>query len=410
MTHEGLKPMLLPSAETPRRADRWIALLRVAALVLAVASGSVLAQGADQDASGEEALDRVSLAALMIKDGHYGRALKALEQVDLKSGDVDFPRYYTLLGLAHLQRQAFESAEDALFNAIYMGQDDPVIYIYLAQAQFNLEAYRGTIASLEEAGAKADNRPRLWAMRAQAHWRLDQKNTAWEVLDEATQRFPDDPSFVRQQFYWLVELQLYQQASTIAEDFLEVTGQSASSYLAIGNTFRKSDRLEKARDFLELARLRYPDNTQIAVELASTYLDRGKTLIAAELFQQLAARQPKFAQEAAELFRRGGNLYRALALNARVVEPKTKYKQRMALLLALEDFEKAATLEDAFYRAGLLSNQDLRYALAYAHYRVGDYDAAEGHLQALTRSDLVRKAAELRKTISKCQGARWQCL
>jgi hypothetical protein len=58
----------------------------------------------------------------------------------------------------------------------------------------------------------------------------------------------------------------------------------------------------------------------------------------------------------------------------------------------------------------LLEDEDLRYAVAYALFKTGEFGAAEEHLSALNRPDLFRKAAELRRAIQDCVEDSWKCL
>ena len=51
-----------------------------------------------------------------------------------------------------------------------------------------------------------------------------------------------------------------------------------------------------------------------------------------------------------------------------------------ALLVELEDWELVAGLESGLTRAGLLADGSVRYALAYALFKSGDYAATERHL------------------------------
>ena len=97
-------------------------------------------------------------------------------------------------------------------------------------------------------------------------------------------------------------------------------------------------------------------------------------------------------------------------LNGQISDQKVKLRQRLALLLELQRYEQAAAMDDDLRRTGLMDDEDIRYALAYAVFKVGDFDNAEIHLQKLTRPDLFRKAAELRRAIQDCSEDAWQCL
>ena len=143
--------------------------------------------------------------------------------------------------------------------------------------------------------------------------------------------------------------------------------------------------------------------------LALTYVETEQPLAAADIFFNAAMSNPELIAEAAELYRRAGNLYRSLSLNAKIADPEKKLKQRLALLLELERFDQITAMEEAMTRAGLLAEEDLRYALAYAYFQVGDYLAAEGHLALLTRPDLFRKAVELRRAMEECAEESWRC-
>ena len=67
-----------------------------------------------------------------------------------------------------------------------------------------------------------------------------------------------------------------------------------------------------------------------------------------------------------------------LRANARILDQKVKLKQRVAILIDLERFEAVSALEPRLSRMELLDdNQELRYALAYALFQVGEHRRAE---------------------------------
>jgi hypothetical protein len=100
---------------------------------------------------------------------------------------------------------------------------------------------------------------------------------------------------------------------------------------------------------------------------------------------------------------------RALVLNARVPDAQRRLKQRVGLLVELKRYDQVAGMEEALYRAGLLADEDLRYALAYAHFHGGDFARAERHLAALKRPELFRKATELRRLMQECAESGGAC-
>jgi tetratricopeptide (TPR) repeat protein len=209
--------------------------------------------------------------------------------------------------------------------------------------------------------------------------------------------------------FYLIEAGLFQQAADLGRTYLGRAEPKAADYAAIGSALRQSKSYDEALLFLERARLQFPDDPAVAKALAQTWLERGETLAAAEILMQQAEHDPALLPEAAELFRRAGHAVRALAINARIPDQSRKLKQRVGLLVQLRRYEQVAGMEEALYRVGLLQDEDVRYALAYSHYKGGDFAAAEKHLQALTRPELFRKATELRRLMQDCADSRWAC-
>ena len=77
--------------------------------------------------------------------------------------------------------------------------------------------------------------------------------------------------------------------------------------------------------------------------------------------------------------------------------------------MALKQFERAANMESSLYRTGLLEDQDVRYALAYALFSSRRFSEATKHLDHLTNSELFRKGTELRRLMEVCKAEPWQC-
>ncbi|MMZ69804.1 hypothetical protein D1872_327140 [compost metagenome] len=82
----------------------------------------------------------------------------------------------------------------------------------------------------------------------------------------------------------------------------------------------------------------------------------------------------------------------------------------MAVLISEGAFEKVIGLEADLARYGLLNNDTIRYALAYAYYMVKDYSQAQKHLKKITDSQLFSKATIIRKNIEKCKEKPLECI
>jgi len=359
--------------------------------------------------SGED-VDYMALAALLIKDGHYDRAEKALENVDEKDDNLDRPRYFTLKGLVFLNKNIYLEAKATFMKAIKAGQKEKIVFLYLAQSHYVLKEYKEALAALDRPGKEAESMPEIFIIRAECNWRLGRREKAWAALDDGERRFPGHAEFLRRRFFYLIDLGLFQEAARIGELYVSKAEAGMEDYVAIGEALRKSGRYEKALSFLETANLKYPNRENVLITLAHAYMDADKLYTAATLFEQASLNNPGLTIEAAELYRRAGALFRAMYLNAKVGDQKAKLRQRMSILLELGYHEEAVAMADRLSRLGLLKDEDIRYALAFSYYKIWEYEKAETHLKKITRPDLFEKAAQLRKAMAACSSQGWKCI
>jgi len=354
-------------------------------------------------------IDHVALAALLMKDGHYARAAETLQNADTTAEDFDFVRYYTLQGLIFTKQQLYTAANEKFYKAIESGQTDPSIYLYIAQNHFKLKEYQETIDALDKAGDLGTSKPQLMALRAECHWKLGQHADALASLEQLIKRFSDYYAAYKQRFYYFVELELYQSALEDAEIYLAHEKPNAKTSLSLIGALRKSGATEKATLLAEKANLQFVDNAEITVMLAHLYLDQENVQAAADLFDEASIEDQKYTKEAAEMLRRAREFTTALYKNTQIDDMQEKYKQRIAIFLEFGDYERVVVSRPALVRSGLIEDENIRYALAYAYYMTGEYDASENELKQLTRPDLFEKATELRKNMEKCQNNPWEC-
>lgn len=366
-------------------------------------------------AAREPEVDYLALAALMLRDGNYDRALAALDQVDSADGNLDRARYYTLRGMTHLRRNELEPAREALRQAVAVsaadgGQADGVVHVYLAQINFRLQDYAATLAALDRAGVSVERIASIYHMRAQCHWLLGDPVMALATLDQAAEIFVHDHSFLRRKIFFLIDLGLFHQAAELGREYLAASDGALDDYLALGTALRASGDADRAVVLLEQAVLGFPDSAAARKVLAHAYLERGELTAAADLLYVAALLDGTLLGEAAELYRRAGQTQRALWINGQLSDQPAKLRQRLAIYLQLGSFEQAVAMQDALKRTGLLDDEDIRYAIAYALFKTGNFNTAEMQLATLNRPDLFRKAAELRRAIQDCAGDRWKCL
>jgi tetratricopeptide (TPR) repeat protein len=382
----------------------------VVALVLPMAAVGAAEKDEDERAEAEE-VNYVDLAAKMIADGHYDRAEEMLSGVDPEQEGVDRVKLFTLRGIVYLKKQLFQAAADAFAAAVAAGQKEPIVQLYLAQSYFGMSQYEKCLKALDAAGTAAASVEEAHLMRARSHWELGQKAQSIAALNAGLVRFPANPLLQRARIFFLVELGLYQEVVEASGPYLSRAEATEDDYVAIGEALRAGKQLIEAQRLMEGAHLRFPESEKLAVQLAHCYLDDGKPAAAALVFEDAARESASgnYYLEAAESYKQGQRLERALNLNARVPDQKAKVKQRLSLLLEQEEFEQVATLAPVLSRLNLLADDDIRYALAYAYFNTGQLALAEEQAKGIRQSKLFDAAVELRRAIDACRQSGWEC-
>jgi len=354
-------------------------------------------------------IDYIALSALLLKDGNIQRADEALREVNLENKELDFSRYYTLKGIILTKKFLYSEANINFEKALKAGQDDLSIYLYIAQNSFKLQKYQACIDALESAKVLSESKPKLLALKAECFWKLSNEEAALNQIRDALSTFPEYYAFYKQRFYYLVSLTLYQSALDDASIYLQKAELNEKTTIAFIVALRKAKEIDRATILAEIANITYIKSADITVLLAHLYLDKGNVQAASTLFDEASIEDSKYTKESAELFRRAKAYTLSLYKNSQMLNTKEKYKQKIAIYLEFADYERVIATHDALKRSSLIDNEDMRYALAYAYYMVGDYETSERELKHLQRSDLFTKALELRKNMQKCQDNHWEC-
>jgi len=356
-----------------------------------------------------EEVDYLSLAALMIKEGDYLRAAEAIEKVNQKDEKLDTKRFYTLLGIISLNRELYEKSISEFESAIVSGQKNKVLYVYLAQAYMGLKKYADALDMLAKTAELENTMPGVWLLRSQAYWLSDKKHKAWVVLGQAEDLFPAEKTFMRNKMFYAIELGLFQKAVELGQEYIKSHEASVTDYVSLGDALRRSGQPKTALKFLELARLTFPQEKNVYLAMAHAYIDMENTYAAAMVLEEGGEFDNALFKDAAELYKQENDFQRALFNNSRINAQKEKLRQRMALQLESESFDQVLAMEDELLRVRLMDDDTFLYAIAYAHFMLGDYTAAENSLQKITDVRVFRKAAELRKLMASCATEKWLC-
>ncbi len=361
-----------------------------------------------KEKNGENEVDHLALAALLIRDGFYERAEAALMSVDeqelknkaqkLKNNE-ELIRFYTFSGLVALKKQSFSTASVHFEKAVTAGSTEIVVKVYLAQAYYGDRQFKKAVEVIEKNIAILNEYPALYGIFAQSLWNIDKKEQAYSVIAQARRKMPDDKQFLRQELFFLIGFKLYSTALLRADEFMLKHSMDENDFLTIGRALRKSGEYKKALHFLEKGALTYPESRNIRLELSGCYHDSGSLLTSAAILETVSVSDETLAAQTAELYRRAKRFLKSLFLNMSIDDQKEKLKQRLAYFIEVEEFESVVAMYSDASRAGLLENEDIIYAFAYSNFMTGNYPRTENLLSRITRNDLFKKAAELRKSM-----------
>jgi len=357
----------------------------------------------------KDEVDFMSLATLMLKDGYYNRANEALNQVDTNQSEFDFARFYTLKGLVFTKQQKLKDANQFFQQSIDNGQEDLSIYLYMAQNSYKLKEYRDTITQINSAEEIIVDKPKIHSLRADSFWKLKEHENALVALKKINKDFPKYYDAYKQRFYYLVEQKLYKSALEDANIYLTYAKPNEQTTLSLISALKKAGEVDQAIELAERSNVIFPKSAKITLMLGHLYLKKQMVQATADIFDEASIRDYKYTKEAAEMYRRAKEYSQSLFKNSQMLDTKEKLKQKIAIFLEFSEFERiVATLKD-LKRSGLINNEDIRYALSYSYYMIGDYESSEAHLKELRRSDLFSKATELRKNMQKCKTNFWEC-
>ena len=403
----------------------------------------------------EQTINHMEIATIMYYDGKYDKALEELQLAKDSHRKIEWDKYHNMRGLIFMKNENYQSSINAFKKAITATKqkvyeppveekpkreylfsvlsekkkvEEPVIkkplfdpeklrkdqieeiYMYLSQAYYKAEQYIDAVHALDSAGEKGRARVSLFTLRAECYWKADQKGAAIDALSRGAKLFPKDATLLKQKFYYFAELKLYQASIAAAKAYMKKMPANAQEYISLAQMLQSGGESEEAIKVLEEAKLKFPSSAKVHILLGHYYNQKDMPHVTADLFEKGSFYDANYLKEAAEMYRRNGELAHALYLNSMMTDKEEKTKQKIAIYIGKGEFEKIIGLKDALDRYGLLKNDNMRYALAYAYYVVKDYDRAEVHLKKIVDDELFSKATVIRKNIEKCRSNSLECI
>ena len=398
-------------------------------------------------------VDHLALASMMVYDGKFSKANVELSEARKMDKDLDMSKYYTIKGVIAMRQEKHTQAISFLKKAVAatkvkvyrvpkeakvkrkhlfsigsqaekaVGKQNVAVdgekqrkealqrlYSNLSQESYKVKNYLDTIKYLDLQGPAGRDQAAEYMLRADCYWKVGDKNSAVAMLTKGAQLFPKDQSLLKQKFYYFTELGLYQEAITSAKAYMERAKPNAKEYMALSQMLQAGGQRDEAIKVLEEAKMLFPKDAKVNMLLGHLYMKKGMNFTTANLFEQGSYYKRKYVKEAAELHRRVGLIPHALYLNSQISDKIEKLKQKIAIYVDREEYEKIIGLIDALKRYKMLNDDAIRYAVAYAYYMAKDYEEAEVQLKKITDNALFSKATIIRKNIEKCQDNSMECI
>ncbi|MCB0355871.1 MAG: tetratricopeptide repeat protein [Bdellovibrionales bacterium] len=351
-------------------------------------------------------VDYMAITALMLKNNYFSRAKESLNKIDLNEEDVDMHLYHSYKGIIYLHEKNYIEALNHLKLALTYDFSNTEIYLYLAEAYFQLKEYTSALESLNLIDKKVKTRTSYILLFSKINWALNKKELAYQILDSTDEKTAQTV-LQKQKWMLLKDSELYQASWVQVQKYWYLWDEK--TLLAYAANYRKDKQLDLALQLLERMRWQFPDSADTVMELAQVYIENKMTFSAASILEESARQIPEITYEAATMLRALGYARRALHLNMQVADEAKSLKNSLAIYLELENYQLVSQLEPQLEKVGLLKDEEMRYAVAFAHYKVGAFQRSESQLDQLSRPDLFKKAVEIKKLITNCKEHSWSC-
>jgi tetratricopeptide (TPR) repeat protein len=356
--------------------------------------------------AGEAEAESLALAALLVRDGQWDRAESVIASIPTDSEEANTALYFTTVGLLAMQKQQFESAAVAYESALKRAKEEEeapessLLQLYLAQAWFAADEPIQALKALDAAEDREKSTASGWIMRIQVERAAGLAEQAWASAQSAEITFPADLDIGSLQVDILAAHGLFEPARDQCLSLIEHPHLTADHAVQLVGILREHRALEAAAIVADLSRLRFPTSLNAWLSAAQVAMERGANAEAAHYLQIASTIDPSYGIQAAEAWRQAGMAERALYMNAQSGDSPEKARQRLALLLEAEEYARALSLEPRLSRHQLLSEDPIRYGLAYAHFQLGQIDESETWLNGISDPQIFRQATRLRSAIA----------
>jgi tetratricopeptide (TPR) repeat protein len=295
-------------------------------------------------------------------------------------------------------------------KALEHDAQNPELYLGVSRAQLGLQQYKQAIQTLQSKKEQLLERPEFYQIMASAHFEAGLAVKGWRFLQQGSKKFSESLPLFKQKWHYLMEHKLIEASFVVARKMLDHKQQSSLDVARMGMRYRELREYKKAITLGEAARLMDPKDEEVLKDLARSYLQSKQTLAAAQVLTDYAKHfNPEFLAQASDLWYQAGRPAYAKALILDIRDPQIKTKKALSLALKEGDYFYMTSLREDVMRSSLKSEEDILYALAYAHFQEGDFAHAKKTLLSIQRPDLFQKVVSLKEAIKSCQTGESLC-
>lgn len=316
-------------------------------------------------------------------------------------------RFHTLYGLAArgadepgLAKQHFRQA--IIYNDM-AGTPEPKLLIALAGAAKEDGDCKMALDAIDAYGEDAYQRPRLVKMRVDCFVEQHRPGAAYGTLHDGAETILTDSILGELEVSFLLERNLRQAAFELARERLPFLFRDDA--LALVGRFVEHDALKQAHDLALLAGVVFDDD-DFEVRRAHILVRQEHSYRAAALLERLGYSDPTHFADAAEVYRRLRRFERALRVNRKIPDLDKQLTQRFGIYLDAGYEARARSLLPRLASRGLLENDEMNYAAAYVHLRLGDVTNARRSAKRVTDHS---KRVAITEALDQCERGEAGC-
>lgn len=351
----------------------------------------------------------LDLASFFIKDKNYSRAKLALEKAEADIESYSKTRFELLLGLYYLRENEMSLAQTHLYKALDGENEAPLAALYLSEwflkeksfkqaKEWNLKVQLDKLAV-----------PEAFVLRAQILWECNELDEAFTALNQGEKLFPKSWRWAQIKIKFLLAKGLFQAAWDLTKKHLEKTEYMPNEAIKWSYLFNDYKQEEVSTKILEISLLFHPLDEGLLKAIGHQKLLQKKLLTAAYFFQTLSYLNADFVDPTIGLLRNIDRSLQAENLHYNSLKMEEKFKNKLALLLDNEDYERVVSLDQDIAALNLKKNDEVTYALAYSQFMVGDWKNSKLKLQTLKNKKFIKKATKLLSMISRCRQNPGEC-